>query len=127
MSEAVKVRLTKIEISEGKKRKLYLVPNETSRAVSTLLDGLTAKTYADEASSVDVFDLYPDLKDSTKRAGIVFHGIRLREGLSQKQMGEKVGLHQTDVSKIEKGERAIGKKLAVRIGKSLGIDYKRFL
>ncbi len=42
-------------------------------------------------------------------------------------MGKKIGLHQTDVSKIEKGERPIGRNLALRIGKALRIDYKRFL
>ena len=32
-----------------------------------------------------------------------------------------------DVSKIEQGERSIGKKLAMRIGEALKINYKRFL
>lgn len=127
MSVAVKMRLTKIEITEGKKRKLYLVPNETAHAVSTLLDGFNEKSEGTSESSIDAFELYPALKDPIKRASIVFQGIRLRHGLTQKQMGEKIRLHQTDVSKIEKGERTIGRNLAIRIGKALGIDYKRFL
>ena len=126
MSVVAKTRLTKIEISEGKKKKLYLVPNETANAVSTILENLSSnEKYASE--SIDALDLYPDLKDPTKRIATVFQGIRLRHGFTQAEMGEKIGLHQTDVSKIEKGERPIGKKLAMRIGKALGIDYKRFL
>jgi plasmid maintenance system antidote protein VapI len=42
-------------------------------------------------------------------------------------MAKKIGVTQGDLSKMEKGERPIGKKLAVRIGKTLSIDYRRFL
>ena len=126
MSVAAKMRLTKIEISEGKRKKLYLVSKDAANAVSTLLDNLNSKDNSKE-DSIDALDLYPELKDPIKRVATVFQGIRLRHGFTQKQMGDKIGLHQTDVSKIEKGERPIGKKLAIRIGKALGIDYKRFL
>ncbi|OFZ80874.1 MAG: hypothetical protein A2583_04630 [Bdellovibrionales bacterium RIFOXYD1_FULL_53_11] len=126
MSVAVKMRLTKIEISAENKSKLYLVPKETAQAVSTLLDGYSEKN-EEEKGTIDATDLYPHLKDPIRRIATVFQGIRLRSGLTQKEMGKKIGIHQTDVSKIEKGERSIGKKLAIRIGKALGIDYKRFL
>lgn len=126
MSVAGKTRLTKIEISEGKKRKLYLVPKEIAQAMSLLLESKEGSSQGSQ-ESIDAFDLYPHLKDPVKRAATVFQGIRLRHGLTQKEMGKKIGLHQTDVSKIEKGERPIGKRLAMRIGKALRIDYKRFL
>jgi DNA-binding XRE family transcriptional regulator len=127
MSAAVRARLTEIEIRVGKRRKLYLVPREAGEAVSTLLDGFSARLEEGKDDSIDAFALYPELKDPVKRAATVFHGIRLRQGLTQREMGKKLGLHQTDISKIEKGERPIGRKLATRIGKVLGIDYKRFL
>jgi DNA-binding XRE family transcriptional regulator len=125
MSVVVKTPLIKIEITEGKKQKLYLVSKDEAHAVETILKSL------DERGSEDGFiaaeDLYPDLKDPIKGPAISFHGIRLRHNLTQKQMATKIGISQSDVSKIEKGERPIGKKLAMRIGKALGIDYKRFL
>lgn len=127
MSVAAKTRLAKIEISEGRKRKLYLVPKEVAQGMSVLLDGFTENQEQDDDGSIDAFELYPDLKDPVRRAAIVFQGIRLRLGLTQKEMGDKLDLHQTDVSKIEKAERPIGKKLAMRIGKTFKIDYKRFL
>jgi len=127
MSAAAKTPLTKIEISEGKRRKLYLVPREAGQAVSTLLEGFRGRGEEGQSDWIDSLALYPDLKDPVKRAATVFHGIRLRHGLTQKEMGKKLGLHQTDVSKIEKGERPIGRNLAMRIGKALGIDYRRFL
>lgn len=121
MSVAAKTRLIKIEITEGKKHRLYLVPKDAAYAVATLLEGF------DEDRSVDARKLYPELNDPAKRVAISFHGTRLRLGLTQKQMAEKLDLSQSDVSKIEKGEREISRKLAIRIGKVLKIDYKRFL
>lgn len=124
MSVAAKTRLIKIEITEGKKHRLYLVPKGAAHAVATLLEGFDE---GDEDDSVDARELYPELNDPVKRVAIAFHGARLRLGLTQKQMAEKIGLSQSDVSKIEKGEREISRKLAMRIGKALGIDYRRFL
>jgi DNA-binding XRE family transcriptional regulator len=123
MSVAAKTRLVKIEITEGKKRRLYLVPKDAANAVATLLKGLEGEY----GEPMDARVLYPELNDPVKRAGIAFHGVRLRLGLTQKQMAEKIGLNQSDVSKIEKGEREISRKLAMRIGETLGVDYKRFL
>src|SRR5262245_51922461 len=123
MSAAAKTRLIKIEITEGKTRRLYLVPKDAAHAVATLLAGFSE----DDKTSADARELYPELTDPAQRAAIAFHGARIRLGLTQKQMADKIGLSQSDVSKIEKGEREISRKLAVRIGESLGIDYKRFL
>jgi DNA-binding XRE family transcriptional regulator len=124
MSVAAKTRLIKIEITEGKRHRLYLVPKGAAHAVATLLDGFDE---ADEEGSIDARELYPELNDPAKRAAIAFHGTRLRLGLTQQQMAKKLGLSQSDVSKIEKGEREISRKLAMRIGKTFAIDYKRFL
>lgn len=125
MSGAVKMPLTKIEITEKGKSKLYLVSKEEARAVETILKSLDER--GSDGDFIAAEDLYPELKDPIKGPALSFHGIRLRHGLTQKQLAEKIGISQSDVSKIEKGERPIGKKLAIRIGKALGIDYKRFL
>ena len=124
MSVAAKTPLIKIEITEGKKRRLYLVTKDAAHAVATLLNGLDE---GDQEDSLDARELYPELNDPVSRAAIAFHGTRLRLGLTQKQMADKIGLSQSDVSKIEKGEREISRKLAMRIGETLEIDYKRFL
>lgn len=123
MSVAAKMPLIKIEISEGKKKKLYLVPKDAAQAVETLLGQL------DESNEgfIDAAELFPNLADPTKTPGIALRGVRLRLDLTQKEMAAKIGVSQGDLSKMEKGERPIGKKLALRIGKALGVDYKRFL
>jgi DNA-binding XRE family transcriptional regulator len=123
MSVAVKTPLIKIEIREGKKRKLYLVPEKAAQAVRTILEKLDES----EDGSIPASELFPDLADATKTPGIALRGVRLRLGLTQKEMAKKINVTQGDLSKMEKGERPIGKKLAMRIGKALGIDYRRFL
>ncbi len=123
MSAVVKTPLIKIEVSEGKKRKLYLVSEENAQAVETLLGHLDES----DEGVIPAAELFPNLGDPKKTPGIALRGIRRRLEWTQKQMAEKIGVSQGDLSKIEKGERPIGKKLAMRIGKTLGIDYRRFL
>jgi DNA-binding XRE family transcriptional regulator len=125
MSVAAKTPLIKIEVSQGKKRKLYLVSAADAAAVEAILGRLDDRS--SDSDYVDADVVYPHLKDPIKGPAASFHGIRLRHGLTQKQMAEKIGVSQSDVSKMEKGERPIGKKIAMRIGEALGIDYRRFL
>lgn len=125
MSVAEKMPLTKIEVSQGKKRKLYLVSTADAAAVEVILARLDERSSDEDYIDSDV--LYPHLRDPIKGPAASFHGIRLRHGLTQKQMAEKIGVSQSDVSKMEKGERPVGKTIAMRIGAALGIDYKRFL
>lgn len=123
MSAVAKTLLIEIQIKDGKKKKTYFVAPEVAMTVTHLLQVLEAN----KSDSIPAEEVFPDLKDPIKRPAIAFRGMRARLGLTQADMGKKLGLHQTDVSKIEKGERPIGKKLAMRIGKALGVDYKRFL
>lgn len=123
MSVVAKTPLIKIEVNKGKKRKLYLVPRETADAVEALLDQLDES----EDGFIPAEKLFPDLDDPKKTPGIALRGVRLRLGLTQKQMADKIAVSQGDLSKMEKGERTIGKKLAMRIGKALNSDYRRFL
>jgi DNA-binding XRE family transcriptional regulator len=123
MSVVAKTPLVKIEVSEGKKRKLYLVSEESAHAVEILLNQLDES----HEGSIPAAALFPDLADSKKTSGIALRGVRLRLNLTQKEMAEKIGVNQGDLSKMEKGERPMGKKLAMRIGKALGVDYRRFL
>jgi DNA-binding XRE family transcriptional regulator len=123
MSAPAKAPLIKIKVSDGNKTKLYLVPKKAAHAVEALLDQLDES----DKGSIPASDLFPDLSDPAKTPGIALRGIRLRLDLTQKEMAEKIGVSQGDLSKMEKGTRPIGKKLAMRIGKTLGIDYRRFL
>lgn len=54
------------------------------------------------------------------KTGALLKGIRLREGLNQKDFAALIKVTQGDLSKMERGLRPIGKILAARIAKKFG-------
>lgn len=59
--------------------------------------------------------------------GLALKGARAREGLSQSELARKLGIPQSNLSKMESGRRPIGKKMAVRLARILKTDYRVFL
>ena len=124
MSEAAKMRRIEIAIRNGTKRKLFLVSQEKAQAIETLLREPTPNP-GDEL--VDIGEVLPNLNDPEKLPAITFRGIRAKTGLTQKEVADRLGITQAEISKIEGGKRAIGKALAKKIQKEFKIDYRRFL
>lgn len=54
-------------------------------------------------------------------------GLRNREGLTQAQLGQVIGIEQANISKMELGKRQIGVKIAKKLEKHFNIDYRLFL
>ena len=54
---------------------------------------------------------------------VALRGLRYREGLTQKALGELLGIEQTNISKMEQGKRPIGKTVAKRLAKIFKSDY----
>lgn len=54
-------------------------------------------------------------------------GARQRLSISQSELAEKLGISQSNLSKMENGTRPIGKKMAARLAKLLKTDYRVFL
>lgn len=59
--------------------------------------------------------------------GKVLRGARGLAGLTQARLSERLGIHKSNLSEMERDRRAIGKDMARRLGKELGMDYKVFL
>ena len=127
MSGAVKMRHTEITIKQGKETTKFKLPLEAGRGLLNLLRGLQEKDEDADEGSVPASEVFPDLKDAEKRVGIIFRGIRSKNNLTQAEVAERLGIDQSDVSKIEKGKRSVGKALAKKIEKEFGIDYRRLL
>jgi len=58
---------------------------------------------------------------------IALKGLRYREGLTQVELGKMLGIEQTNISKMERGKRSIGKAIAKRLSELFDIDYRLFL
>lgn len=121
MSAPMKKPLTETIII-GRER--LQVPRDTAKAMLVLLKGgfgNIEKIPAEESQTIKQLDaLYT-------RAGACLHGARIKEGLSQMALAEKIGISQTNLSKMEVGKRPIGKAMAKRIATILKVNYRIFL
>ena len=61
------------------------------------------------------------------KAGIALRGARYREGLSQKQLASQCGISQDNLSRMERGKRVIGEKVARKLAKALHINHRLLL
>lgn len=125
MSGAVKVRHTEITIKQGKETTKFKFPVEAGRGLVNFLRSVQMRN--DNEESIDATEVFPNTQDVEKRVGIIFRSIRFKHDLTQAEIAERLGIDQSDVSKIEKGKRPIGKALAKKIEKEFGIDYRRLL
>lgn len=125
MSGAAKMRPTEITIKQGKETTKFQLPSNAARALVNFLKAFQDQVALDEI--IPASEVFPDTKTSEKRIGIIFRGIRIKNDLTQAEVAERLGIDQSDVSKIEKGKRPIGKALAKKIEKEFGIDYRRLL
>lgn len=77
--------------------------------------------------SIPAEEVLPELKDPAKRAAAVLRGFRAREELTQEELAAKLNMEQADISKMEKGTRAIGPVVAKRLAEVFKVDYRVFL
>jgi ribosome-binding protein aMBF1 (putative translation factor) len=70
-------------------------------------------------------ELSPELK--TNRVGVCIRGGRVKEGLTQKQLAEQIGIAQHHISEMENGKRTVGKEMAKKLAEVMNIDYRVFL
>ncbi|MEQ1705736.1 MAG: helix-turn-helix transcriptional regulator [Rickettsiales bacterium] len=71
--------------------------------------------------------VFPVLTDDVKRPATILRGLRYRENLTQKQLAEKLGIHQHHLSEMENGKRSIGKEMAKKLAEALRTNWKIFL
>ncbi len=77
----------------------------------------------DEADdSISLEEIFPDL-----HAGSAIRGLRHREGMTQAQLAEKIGVSVQRVSEMENSRREIDKETAKRLASVLNTTYKVFL
>lgn len=77
--------------------------------------------------SVDWREAFKEAFGDTPVSAVSLKGMRNREGWTQRELGEKIGVSQANLSKMERGERPIGKTIAKRLAAVFETDYRLFL
>ncbi|MDR1921651.1 MAG: helix-turn-helix domain-containing protein [Candidatus Adiutrix sp.] len=108
---------------------LLKVPKENARQVEEAIAGIFALSghklrhvNCEGEELIPADEVFPDAKP-----GDMVKGLRVREGITQKQMAEKLGVRQRHISEMEKNVRPITLEMAKRIGETFDISYKIFL
>ena len=94
--------------------------------MTSAIDALKPLGFVDTSDSIPWRELFPEYKDEDL-PGVCLRGGRYREGMTQKQLADMIGIPQRHISEMENGKRPIGKEMAKRLGKALNISYKVFL
>lgn len=117
---------TKESTTEGLTRFTFTVPDaeadKMEKAILAILDIITEKPKEDDHSLYPADDV---LGQSTP--GIILRGFRGREGLTQKQLADAVGIKQHHISEMERNIRKISKGMAKRFAAFFHTSDKAFL
>lgn len=103
------------------------VPNDIADQMTVLVRNIMDMARRND-EDIDDDALYPieDVIGPTT-PGDLLQGLRGREGLTQAEFAEKLGVRQNYISDMERNVRPISKAMAKKIGKTFDIDYTLFL
>ena len=124
MSAPMKTRRTKvvqITVDSGKRRSLYLVPQDKAESIEHLLDEYKYDDF------IPAETVLRDIHVQYGKSGSVLRGLRVTEGLTQADLAKVLGCPQPWISAWENGSRSLGKKIARKLAKVFRTDYRIFL
>ena len=76
-----------------------------------------------ESIAIEDTDFYKEMQSN--RIGNLLAGARLKGGLSQAQLAQKLGIRQNMISDYERGQRRLSPAMAKRIAEILKINVDR--
>ena len=88
---------------------------------------IKARKKANKSRAIKAEDYLKKIYGDTPEPSVYLSGLRYREDLTQKELGEIIGVDQSNISKMENGERPIGKKIAKKLSDTFNVDYRLFL
>jgi len=80
----------------------------------------------DELIEISESDWFKEMQAKIK-PGDALRSLRTMREMKQKELAEKLGIEPRQISDMESGRAPISKKMAVKLGKALNINYKHFL
>ena len=118
---------SEIEISFPESSKLrFRISKNKAKALAVFLENYRIAD-EDDLGSISTEEVFKSLHDKYTRPGSCLQAARLKEEMSQVELAKRLGITQSDLSKMENGKRPISKKMAQKLGKILNIYYKVFL
>jgi ribosome-binding protein aMBF1 (putative translation factor) len=80
---------------------------------------------ADKSDSIPIeeTDFWKEIQSN--RIGSMLEGARLKAGITQAVLAEKLEVRQNMISDYERGKRRVSKSMAERLAKALGIKVDR--
>jgi DNA-binding XRE family transcriptional regulator len=112
-----------VTISQGgKTASIINIPANASTAVRKMLESVGEPTIPYEQTSLAA-------EFGQGQGGVpaaVMRGLRERDGLTQTQLGERLGMSAGHVSDHERGKRSISLRLARKLAVVFGTDYHLF-
>jgi len=103
----------------------FLVPAksiDSIKKIVIILGGVEEDDVDDGDDFVSWTEAFPETQP-----GEILKGYRLRDGLTQKKLAEKIKGKQGHISQMEKELRAIGVTTAKKLAKAFKTNYKVFL
>ena len=112
-------------IVNGTTQKKFIFPRSVSPKLFAFLRTLKTDSKKDDLVPSD--QVFKSLDQKYGKIAATIRGFRVRDGLTQVELAEKLHIHQTHISQIERGKRTVGKKLAQKLAKVFNTDYRLFL
>jgi addiction module HigA family antidote len=102
-------------------KKLTLVSTTLTNALEAV--GHKVREVNEDGEELFTFEeVFPDA-----HPGKILLGCRVRDGITQEELANRLGIKQHRISEIETGKRPITIEMAKRFAKSFGTDYRVFL
>ncbi|MDR1520025.1 MAG: helix-turn-helix transcriptional regulator [Planctomycetota bacterium] len=126
MSAHTKARTTK-ELTEIRLKVPARDASRVRHAIGGMLAlvGRDARLLDEDVDDEAIYSFEEAFPDSTP--GRRLRGLRTREGITQKELAEKLGIRQHHVSEMECGTRKIGLAMAKRMAKTYNLSHRAFL
>ena len=118
------LELTKMQTTAGLTELRLVVPRDKADLIADALRSLLLFSGQEMQIKEEVEDekLFPEITPT-----MCLRGLRTREGLTQAELAEKLGVKQHHISEMENGKRPIGAEMAHRLEETFGTPYKAFL
>jgi DNA-binding XRE family transcriptional regulator len=118
-----------LQVSQGRTEINLSIPAAKARLVLDAIRGilpmagLKVRRVNEEGDGIfGESEIFPDGSPA-----MLLRGLRGKEGITQAEMAQRLGITQNMVSDMENGRRAISLKMAKQIGHAFNVPYKGFV